>query len=456
MATGENSGTWGNVTNTNIGTLIEQAVSGVQAISMSDADRTLTALDGATDEARNAVIIMTGSLSATRNVIVPPVDKVYIVRNLTTGGQSIVVKTSSGSGVTVANAATAIVYCDATNVFAASAQIDTATNTIVVNVTGNLTGNVTGNVTGNLTGNVTGNASGTAANVTGTVAIANGGTGATTAAAARTALGATATGSALFTATDPAAARTTLGAAATGAIGSSGVTMNTARLLGRTTASSGAVEEISVGSGLTLSGGTLSGTTQAQLQEQLFTSSGTWTAPAGVTRAQVLVIGGGGGGGGANTGIPIDGGAGGFGGVAVGNVAVTPGTAYTVTVGVGGAAGGNNANGNAGTASSFGVLMSATGGAAGLTSGASGASGTGTGGTTRNGNVGFGSSGFSPFDGAITRANATASTAAVVWSISSNLSPGCRGAGGQQDGAGGSSNNATGGASGIVYIQWVA
>jgi hypothetical protein len=56
-------------------------------------------------------------------------------------------------------------------------------------VTANLSGNVTGNVSGNLTGNVTGNVSGTAANVTGTVAVANGGTGAADAAGARSNLG---------------------------------------------------------------------------------------------------------------------------------------------------------------------------------------------------------------------------------------------------------------------------
>jgi hypothetical protein len=77
---------------------------------------------------------------------------------------------------------------------------------------------------------------GTAANVTGTVAVANGGTGATTAANART----------------------NLAAAGSGAVGSSGLTMTSARLLGRTTSLTGAVEEISIGSGLSLSAGTLS------------------------------------------------------------------------------------------------------------------------------------------------------------------------------------------------------
>lgn len=296
LATGENSGTWGNLTNTNLGSLIEQSISGVQSISMSNADRTLTALNGDVDESRNAVIIMTSgvSLTATRSVIVPPVDKVYIVRNLTTGGQSITVRTASGSGVTIANGSTAVVYCDAANVFAASPVFNASTGSITVNVVGN--------VTGNLTGNVTGNASGTAANVTGTVAVANGGTGATTASAARTALGATATGDAVFTAASATAGRTALAAAATGAIGSSGVTMNTARMLGRTTAGSGAVEEISVGAGLSLTGGTLTATAGpaingALVNMQVFTSSGTYTRSAGVTRAIIVAVGGGGGGG---------------------------------------------------------------------------------------------------------------------------------------------------------------
>jgi hypothetical protein len=105
--------------------------------------------------------------------------------------------------------------------------------------------------------------------LSGTLAIANGGTGATTAAGARTNLGVTATGADttyLYRANNlsdlasAVTARSNLGAAASGAVTGSGLTMTTARILGRTTAATGAVEEITVGSGLSLSAGALTAT----------------------------------------------------------------------------------------------------------------------------------------------------------------------------------------------------
>lgn len=111
------------------------------------------------------------------------------------------------------------------------------------------------------------------------------------AAAVRTAAGATAVGAGVLTAVDAAAARAVINALSQ--------TMNTSRLLGRTSAGSGNVEEITVGAGLTFSGTTLSlsNTTGTLLNVQVFTSSGTYTRSAGVTRALVVAVGGGGGGG---------------------------------------------------------------------------------------------------------------------------------------------------------------
>ena len=118
MANGADSGTWGDKTNTNWD-LIEQAVAGVASVAMTDAEYTLTTSNGASDEARNMVITMTGTLTGAQNVIVPSVDKLYTFKNSTTGGYSIVVKTAAGTGITILNGETEQLYCDATNVLRA-------------------------------------------------------------------------------------------------------------------------------------------------------------------------------------------------------------------------------------------------------------------------------------------------------------------------------------------------
>jgi hypothetical protein len=112
---GDQSGIWGQTTNNNLGTLIEQAVAGVITINIIDANYTLTNFNGVTDEARNAVITITGTLSQQRNIIAPLADKVFTFRNSTTGGFSIQVIGSSGTGVVIPNGATTSVYCDGTN-----------------------------------------------------------------------------------------------------------------------------------------------------------------------------------------------------------------------------------------------------------------------------------------------------------------------------------------------------
>jgi len=113
MADGEKSGTWGTITNTNLGTLIEQGVAGVASVAHDDsASYTLTTNNGSSDEARNAVVLMTGALTADREVIVPDVDKVYIFKNGTSGGFALTFKTSGGSGVTIPNGRAAICYVD--------------------------------------------------------------------------------------------------------------------------------------------------------------------------------------------------------------------------------------------------------------------------------------------------------------------------------------------------------
>jgi hypothetical protein len=148
---GTNQGTWGGYTNTNIASLIEQAITGVGAITVSGSSNyTLTVTNGASDEARNAVLNITGTLTAAINVICPTAAKTYIVKNGTTGGFAITLKTSAGTGISVPNGATAYLYCDGTNVVSAITYLASA-DFGNINYTGTLAGpNIT--YTGTLTG----------------------------------------------------------------------------------------------------------------------------------------------------------------------------------------------------------------------------------------------------------------------------------------------------------------
>jgi hypothetical protein len=112
---GDQSGIWGQTTNTNLGTLLEQAITGVQSIVMSDANYTLTNFNGVLDEARNAVLVVTGTNNAQRDLIPPVVKKLYTIVNNTTGGYAIRVIGVTGTGVTIPNGATCLVYCDGAN-----------------------------------------------------------------------------------------------------------------------------------------------------------------------------------------------------------------------------------------------------------------------------------------------------------------------------------------------------
>jgi hypothetical protein len=123
IALGEQSGTWGNTNNTNLGTTLEQAIVGygdpVTPIFQTDGDATLTLdPDNASQTARNFALHVesSGNLTATRNLIVPTIQKPYLIFNNTSGSQSITVKTSAGTGVTVANGTYMLVYVDGTNV----------------------------------------------------------------------------------------------------------------------------------------------------------------------------------------------------------------------------------------------------------------------------------------------------------------------------------------------------
>jgi len=134
IADGDQAGTWGQTTNTNLGTIIEQAIAGVSggpattgtypAVNFpTDADITLTANNGTVDQARNAVLAVTSSvaLTAQRNIIAPAgASKIYIINNQTTGLQTVQIKYPTGTGAVIGNNLTAIVYGDGSNFYLVS------------------------------------------------------------------------------------------------------------------------------------------------------------------------------------------------------------------------------------------------------------------------------------------------------------------------------------------------
>jgi hypothetical protein len=143
ITTGEQSGIWGDTTNTNWN-LIQQSVAGVQAITMSNANYTLTNLNGVSDEARNMVLFVGGTNSAIRQIITPLVPKVYVVYNNTSGGFAITIGGSTGTLATVPNGASVLVFCNGTNFYSgisgSAGNFSVAGNSIIAGnetVTGN-------------------------------------------------------------------------------------------------------------------------------------------------------------------------------------------------------------------------------------------------------------------------------------------------------------------------------
>lgn len=108
---------WGTTVNNGVTALIDSSIAGTSTITLSSTtDRTLTDINGTADEARNMFIRVIGTPGGTTNVICPSVSKLYFFTNATTGGYSVVLKTSAGAGVSVPNGDSAVLYCNGTAV----------------------------------------------------------------------------------------------------------------------------------------------------------------------------------------------------------------------------------------------------------------------------------------------------------------------------------------------------
>ena len=196
MATGENAGTWGDKTNTNL-TIVNTAIAGYveQSIAGSADTTALTITDGAsTATLQNAVIKFTGTISGNQIVTIPDsIEKTFIITNGTSGAHTVQIKTVSGTGVTfgTSDKGTKLVYSDGTNIvdagFSGGGDLDGAEfildadgdtsltadtdDQIDIKIAGaddfRFTANTFTALSGStFVGNLTGNASGTAATVT--------------------------------------------------------------------------------------------------------------------------------------------------------------------------------------------------------------------------------------------------------------------------------------------------
>jgi len=169
---GGNDGTWGPIVNTNVGTAIEQAIVGMATLATGDFTSNVCTLTltntNAAQNARAACLNITATLSAAGTLNVPAIEKPYIVINNSVGGYAVTIKVSGQTGVAIPNGKSCLVYSNGTDVVAAITYLSSLT--------------------------------------LGTdLAVADGGTGASTASGARTNLGATTLGANLFTITNPSA-----------------------------------------------------------------------------------------------------------------------------------------------------------------------------------------------------------------------------------------------------------
>jgi hypothetical protein len=402
IGTGEQSGTWGTTTNTNLGTAIQEAITGSADVTFASGTVTLTLTNtNASQTARNLRLNLTGTSGGAQDLVVPTIEKFYLVNNGC--ADAITVKNSTGTGIAVPAGKAMLVFNDGTNVVDAVNHFNTAS-------------------VGTLT-------------LTNALAVAQGGTGATTADTALDNLGGTTVGKAVFKAANAAAAqqamdtevgvdvqaydagltdiaglavtdgniivgdgtnwvaengataRTSLGLGSIATQASSSVTITGGSitgitdlavadggtgqgsytdgelLIGNTTGNTLTKATLTAGTGISVTNGSGSITIAASggggfSNIQVFNTSGTWTNPGTVTKVKVTVVGGGGGGGGSPSPSNQTSGGGG-GGTAIEVIPFPSATNVAVTRGAGGGAAA------AGGTSSFGAYCSATGGGAG-------------------------------------------------------------------------------------------
>ena len=178
-ATGELSGTWGTTVNDSITELVEDSIAATATASVTSGDWTLsTTGSGSANEARCAILRPTGSPGTTRNIIAPSQSKAYIIDNQSNG--AVIIKGVATVGVTVPAGAHALVAFDGTDFVKVSNDVSNVTGTLPVANGGSGATTLTGVLKGNGTSAFTASNVALGSEVTGTLPVSNGGTGATT------------------------------------------------------------------------------------------------------------------------------------------------------------------------------------------------------------------------------------------------------------------------------------
>ena len=116
MQTGENAGTWGTKTNTNL-QLVEQAIAGYESVNVTSATVALTMDDGSISQARNMILEFAGTLTGATNITIPDsIEKLYLIKdNTTRAGNSLTMKTATGSGFNPTSGKLHLAYSNGTN-----------------------------------------------------------------------------------------------------------------------------------------------------------------------------------------------------------------------------------------------------------------------------------------------------------------------------------------------------
>ena len=145
MVTGENAGTWGDKTNSNLN-LIQQAIAGYQAVTVNGTGATTLAMTNSTiSNARNQILKLSGTITGNITVTIPDsIEKSYIVLNSTSGAHTVQFKTVSGTGATwtATNKGYKILYSDGTNIVDISTDLGDINVGIVTSEGITTTGNI--------------------------------------------------------------------------------------------------------------------------------------------------------------------------------------------------------------------------------------------------------------------------------------------------------------------------